>query len=257
MVIIFTVYIGFVSYLLVFQPKEKRFHMAASLQGYGLSQSMFDILNWQYPGYSDAYFERSVAFNKCGEYETGFNYLDQAVELEPMHHLGYRGHLKLRFLRDYKAALTDFDRLDMMTPEMVDAPWGEDIDFLRGECYYGLGEYQRALQYFEQSVVNQGADWVDVQAFVYQGLCHYQLENYEHAILAYKKGLVEYDTTCEAYFGLAETYLKVGDTINAKHNLKKAQESLKYKRNDPYKEFLNEIYEEDLVELSNKMLGKL
>jgi len=254
---IFTFYIVLVTYELVFKSKEKRFNIAGNMQGYELSQVKFDILNWQHPEYASAYFERSVAFNKRGDYATGFRYLNQAVELNPLEHLGYRGYMKLRFLRDYKAALTDFDRLDTMTPEVVDAPWGEDIDFLRGECYYGLGEYQRALQYFEQSVVNQGADWVDVQAFVYQGLCHYQLENYEHAILAYKKGLAEYDTTCEAYFGLAETYLKVGDTINAKHNLKKAQESLKYKRNDPYKEFLNEIYEEDLVELSNKMLGKL
>ncbi|MBW8241426.1 tetratricopeptide repeat protein [Muricauda oceani] len=247
---VFTAYSLFVAYQLFLAPKEKRFKTAGAIQGYGISQSMFDILNWQHPDYAAPYFERSVAFNKRGDYETGFGYLDTAVELKPLHHLGYRGHLKLRFLRDYKAALKDFDQLDAMTPDVVDAPWGEDIDFSRGECYYGLGDYQTALQHFEQSVINQGADWVDVQAFVYQGLCHYELENYGDAIRAFKKGLEQYDTTCEAYFGLANTYLKVGDTVSAKNSLTKAQGTLIYKRDDPYKQQLNEIYQEDLDELT-------
>ncbi|MDF0705736.1 hypothetical protein [Flagellimonas okinawensis] len=138
---LFTVYIGLVAYELVFQPKEKRFNIAAGVQGNGLSQAMFEILNWQHPKYSEAFFERSVPFNKNGDYATGFYYLNHAVELNPLEHLGYRGYMKLRFLRNYKAALADFDRLDAMTPDVVDAPWGEDIDFLRGEAYYGMGKY--------------------------------------------------------------------------------------------------------------------
>ncbi len=250
---VFTAYIGLIAYQFVFQSKEKRFHIAGNMQGYGWSQTMFGILNWQHPDYAAAFFERSVPFNKRGDYATGFYYLNTAVDLKPLHHLGYRGYMKLRFLRDYKAALVDFDRLDAMTPDVVDAPWGEDIDFLRGECYYGLQNYPKALEHFEQSVANQGADWADVQAFVYQGLCHYKMENFDKAITAFESGLTQYETTCEAYFGLAKTYLAVGDTISAKNNLVKAQETLAYKHTDPYKEYLNEIYQEDLDELSKKL----
>nr|WP_297788781.1 tetratricopeptide repeat protein [uncultured Allomuricauda sp.] len=247
---ILTLYIGFVAYILVFQPKENRFHLASSAQGNGLSQAVFGILNWQHPKYSEAFFERSVPFNKRGDYATGFYYLNHAVELDPLEHLGYRGYMKLRFLRDYKAALADFDRLDAMTPDVVDAPWGEDIDFLRGEAHYGMGNYAEAIPYFKRSISNQGADWANVQTFVYQGLCYYHLGKYEEAISSYENGLAQYDTTCEAYFGLAQVFLKLGDTIQAKYNLAKAQETIGYKYDDIYKEFLNEIYQEDLDALS-------
>ena len=243
---VFTLYTLFIGYQLFFQSKEKRFNIAGNMQGYGLSQAMFTILNWQHPNYSDPYFERSVAFNKRGDYATGFQFLDKAVELDPVRHLGYRGYMKLRFLRDYQGALADFDRLDTLTPEVVDAPWGEDIDFLRGECFYGLGKYVDALKHFKQSVENQGVDWADVQTFVYQGLCETALGNNENAISAYEQALQQYESTCEAYFGLAHVYLQLGDTTKAKEALGNAGKYIEYKRNDPYKEFLNEIYVQDI-----------
>lgn len=250
---IFTFYIGLVAYEFVFKSKEKRFSIAGNMQGYELSQAMFDILNWQYPEYASAYFERSVAFNKRGDYATGFYYLNQAVELNPLEHLGYRGYMKLRFLRDYKAALLDFDRLDTMTPEVVDAPWGEDIDFLRGESHFGLKNYQKALAHFEQSVLNQGKGWVDVQTFVYQGLCNHELGNYEQAILSFQKALEQFENTCEAHFGLARAYLQLGDTAQAMVHLRRAKDNIAYKRDDPYKEYLNEIYLQDIDALAARM----
>jgi tetratricopeptide (TPR) repeat protein len=78
---------------------------------------------------SDAWMERSVAFNKAGDFEKGFEYLNKAVELDPKLHLGYRGWIRLRKMRDYDKALQDFNILDSLTPNFVDAPWGEDIDF--------------------------------------------------------------------------------------------------------------------------------
>ena len=45
---------------------------------------------------SDAWMERSVSFNKAGDFHKGFEYLDKAVELDPKLHLGYRGWIRLR-----------------------------------------------------------------------------------------------------------------------------------------------------------------
>ncbi|WP_297704715.1 tetratricopeptide repeat protein [uncultured Eudoraea sp.] len=246
---VFTVYSLILAYQLFLTPKEKRFHLAGNMQGLGLSQAMFDILNWQHPNYSDPYFERSVAFNKRGDYATGFYYLDKAVELEPNKHLGYRGYMKLRFLRDFKGALIDFNRLDSLTPNVKDAPWGEDIDFLRGESYFGLKDYTRALEYFQQSLSNQGTDWADVQTFIYQGLCHYELADYNGAISSFESALIQYDKTCEADFGLGRTYLQLGDTLKGIDYLRKAKENIAYKRDDTYKEYLNEIYQEEIEDL--------
>jgi tetratricopeptide (TPR) repeat protein len=117
---------------------------------------------------SDEYMEYSVVkFNKAGDFHTGFIYLNKAVELNPTSHLGYRGWIRLRKIRDYDNALSDFDRLDSLTPNFVDAPWGEDIDFLRGECYFGKKNYPKAIELFNRNIKNQKEDWADIHSFVY------------------------------------------------------------------------------------------
>ncbi len=248
-----TLYTLLIVYHLFIWSKENRFKYAGNMQGVGLSQSIFAILNWQHPDYSDPFFERSVPFNKRGDYATGFHFLNKAVDLEPKKHLGYRGYIKLRLLRDYEGALSDFERLDSLTPNVVDAPWGEDIDFLRGESYYGLKRFNKALDCFSRSITNQGADWADVQTFVYQGLCYFEMSQFQNAKKAFESSLLQYEDIPEAYFGLGKTYLQIGDTTNAIKFLNKAKEKITFKREDHYKEFLNEIYIEDIEEFMESL----
>ena len=57
---------------------------------------------------SDDYMEYSVVkFNKAGDFHTGFIYLNKAVELNATSHLGYRGWIRLRKIRDYDNALSE------------------------------------------------------------------------------------------------------------------------------------------------------
>lgn len=93
------------AFILVFQDKEKRYKLAEHAQGKQLSQSMFELLKFQNPDNYDNYFEQSVAFNKYGYHDKGFELLDQAVDLDPVRHLCYRAYMKLRFLRDFDGAL--------------------------------------------------------------------------------------------------------------------------------------------------------
>lgn len=222
--------------------------MAEHMQGSLLSQKVFDLLKFQYPDYSNVYFEQSVAFNKYGNHARGFELLNQAVGIDPELHLGYRGYMKLRFLREYDAALEDFDRLDSLTPNVVDAPWGEDINFLRGECYFGNKNYQKAIESFNLSIENQGEDWADIHTFVYLGICQYELENYEKAIPEFERALIQSKHTPEAYLGLAKAYQKLGEIERAKVNILKAEENIHYKRDDYYNEYLNEIYISEILE---------
>jgi len=194
------------------------------------------------PDKSKAYMEYSIRFNKAGDFEKGFRYLDMAVELDPVTHLGYRGWIRLRKMRDYDQALNDFGLLDSLTPDVIDAPWGEDIDFLRGECYFGKRNYSQAIQSFSQSIGNHGEDWVDIQTFVYLGLSEYKLGHYEIAITQFVRALEQSANTCEAFFGLAKTYEKMGQKSKAIEYAKLAEENIAYKREDVYNEYLNEIY---------------
>lgn len=205
---------------------------------------------------SNAWMERSVSFNKAGNFEKGFEYLNKAVKLNPSSHLGYRGWIRLRKMRDYDKALIDFDRLDSLTPNFVDAPWGEDIDFLRGECYFGKKDYQNAIELFNRNIKNQKEDWADINSFVYLGLCEYELGNYEKAISEFKRALKQTKNVPESYFGMARAYQKLGQMENAKENILKAENSINYKRDDVYNEFLNEIYLSEILEFKQELNKK-
>lgn len=246
-------YISAIVFALFFMDKEKRYHIASHGQGTYISNTLFEILKFQDPDNSDNYFEQSVAYNKYGYHDKGFELLDQAVALDPKLHLGYRGYMKLRFLRDYNGALADFNRLDSLTPNFNDAPWGENIDFLRGECHYGNKDFQKAIDAFQLNIDNQDPGWADIQSFVYLGMCEYELGNYEKAITELHNALEQSDKTPEAYYYLAKVYKALDNLPEARKNILKAREHLVYKRTDPYNEFLNEIYPLEVDELENEV----
>jgi len=202
---------------------------------------------------SNEYMEYSVRFNKAGDFNQGFKYLNKAVELEPIKHLGYRGWIRLRKMRDYDKALLDFEKLDSLTPNVVDAPWGEDIDFLRGECYFGKKNYQKAIELFNRNIKNQKEDWVDIHSFVYLGLCEYELGNYKKSITEFKRALKQSKRIPESYFGMAKAYQKLGEIEKAKENIQKTEENIASKRDDFYNEFLNEIYRSEVLIFKNTL----
>ena len=161
------------------------------------------------PTFHKAYMEKSVAFNKRGQYHEGFKLLDKAVEIAPIENLGYRGYVKLYMLHDFKGAIDDFLRLDPLTPEVTDAPWGEDIYHVIGLSYQQLGELDSAKKYYDLSIQKKtallGEIWVDVKTFLYYGLVELELENYEASIVLFDKAIAYSKTYSEAYYyrGLA------------------------------------------------------
>ena len=204
---------------------------------------------------SDAWMERSVSFNKAGDFKQGFEYLNKAVQLNPSLHLGYRGWIRLRKMRDYDKALVDFDKLDSLTPNFVDAPWGEDIDFLRGECYFGKKDYEKAIELFNRSIKNQKEDWADIHSFVYLGLCEYELGNYKKSISEFERALKQSKYTTESFFGISKAYYKLGNIEKAKEYIFEAENNIHYKRDDVYNEFLNEIYLSEILDFK-QLLNK-
>lgn len=202
---------------------------------------------------SDEYMEYSVHLNKSGDFENGFKYLNKAVELDPELHLGYRGWIRLRKMRDYDKALIDFERLDSLTPNFIDAPWGENIDFLRGECYFGKKNYKKAIELFNLNVKNNKEDWVDIHTFIYLGLCEYELGNYEKAISEFERALTQSKYTTESFFGISKAYYKLGNIERAKENILEAEKNIHYKREDVYNEFLNEIYLSEILEFKEQL----
>ena len=159
-------------------------------------------------------------------------------------------------MRDYEKAIEDFDLLDSLTPNFVDAPWGEDIDFLRAECYYGKKDYKKVIELINRSIKNQKEDWADIHSFVYLGLCEFELGNYEKAISEFQRALKQSEYVPESFFGMAKAYQKLGQIDKAKENILKAESNMHYKRDDFYNEFLNEIYMSEIQEFKQQLNNK-
>ncbi len=247
--ILFILGILLICYLLLASPKEKRFSFAEHTQGMFVSQKIFDILIFQYPTYSDAYFEKSVAYNKRGDYEKGFELLNKAVEIDPKSHLGYRGWLKLDKLRDYQGCIDDLTRLDTLTPNFVDAPWGDNIYHLLGLSYKGLKNYDKALKNFD-TCINSAKDtsWVNSDVFLYKGIILNELGNYEKAIENFKVCLKLSDNDSEAYYNLGKSYVSLDSLKEAKIYFNKSLELFNrgHRRRDYYNELQDQLYLSDI-----------
>lgn len=88
---------------------------AGNYQGYKQSQQGFDKAITLCPALSYAWFEKSVPYLKRGLFVEWRKLIDKAVELDPLQHLGYRGWCRYQFLRDYKGAIEDLEKLDQLT----------------------------------------------------------------------------------------------------------------------------------------------
>lgn len=210
----------------------------------------------------EALVEKSVAFNKRGQYAIGMHYLNKGVELDPKEHLGYRGFVKLYMFRDYKGALQDFLRLDSLTPQFRDAPWGEDIYKVIGLSYMGMNMYDPALENLNRSVkeiaIDEGEDWIEPRTFMYRGICFMKRGEVDLAILSFNKQ-IQYCNECPSgYYYKAKTLIDAkSDKVEEIENLLD-RTSILVKENliesSPYFELPYQIYPSDIEELKKKFL---
>ena len=75
----------------------------------------------------------------------------------------------------------------------MDFSQGQNHDYMRGICYYGMEEYQTAYdsfdKYISKVVEEEGEEWVDVYAFLYKGLSLIKMERLDEAIIEFDRAL--------------------------------------------------------------------
>lgn len=179
------------------------------------------------PTYARAWNQMAQPHLRKGEFAKGFKMLDEAVRLNKLEFIGLRGCAKLYYLHDSDGALKDLIELDSMTPNFTDAPWGKDIYYHMGIAEKLKGNLNGALNYFDFSISNttkeRGEDWVDVKVFLYRGLVHMEVGNYELALKDFDKGILYFDKFTEAYFYKGQCYIKLNDRVKACEYFNKAK----------------------------------
>lgn len=210
--------------------------------------------------YEQAVYELSVAHLKRGMPHKWLPQYNKAVQLDSVIRIPWRGYLYLMFYRDYKKAIADFDRSDVLTPNFVDTPQGLSVDAWRGVAYLGLKEYKSSIDYFDKylkkEIADFGEEYVDVNAFLYQGIAYMELEDYEKADTCFNKVIQHsYGFSADAKYYKAFILLKKGKIEEAKVMIEMALKDFNegYFNSQPYVEVLRQLYLEDLTNLKSSI----
>ncbi|SHL55635.1 Tetratricopeptide repeat-containing protein [Chishuiella changwenlii] len=255
LLIVFTGLNTIIVYGLFFTDKEERFEIAGDFQGMYFSDFLFSILNKQYPSYSKAFMERSVAFNKIGKFHEGFLFLDKAVELTPVEYLGYRGWLKYEYLRDYNGAIKDFKTLDSLTPNFIDHPWGVNIYQLLGNSYAANKDYKNALMEYEKYLNTTDKKQYTGEFFMFYGKALENSNKYNEALNSYSKAVELDSLRADHHYYKATLLFKLKEYKEAKLLISTSLElyNKNYSYKDPYNELYMQINKRDILKYKDSI----
>jgi len=226
------------------------------LQGSKESQLKFKKVVEIDSTHDDALREISVPFLKRGMPHEWLPKFNKAVAQDPKTWVPYRGHHYLLFYRDYKKAIADFNASDTLTPH-IDHPQGHSVDYWRGIAYLGLKDFETALRYWDKHIKKEsedtGEDWVELEAFLYRGITHYESGNYKRAIQDFEKIEVLFSHSAEAKYYWALCLLKLDERERAKSILDEAASDYKQelRLSHNYVELPYQIYLSDIEELKS------
>ena len=240
---------------------KKHFETAEKYTGQGTPTNMrlIETAIKLDPDNAAAWRELSVPYLKRGIPHEWKPLFDSAVKKDPISWRGWRGYLKLYFYRDYEGAILDFNATDSLTPNFTDYPQGQSVDYMRGLCYLGLKDYQKAksffLTYINEVTLKSGENWVDVNAFLYCGITYSRLQKPDTAIIFFDKGIKNYDKFSDGFFHKANIKLELGKSTEALELLISGKELFKkgYFHQREYVEVQEQLYLSDFDELENKI----
>ncbi len=208
------------------------------------------------PRNEEAWTQLSAPYLHRGLYDEWHNYIEKAIELHPQESGPLRGMNKLHFFRDYAGALYDFDLTDTLTVDKTDYIYinrkALSVDYMRGLCYLGLKNYDRAKEYFNRYYTTEsqktGSTEVDNTAFLYIAMISNEQQDYEQAIADVSQGLEHGFPTADLYYQLAFAQFMLGQAAEAEQSLTRCRDLYndgKHNRHRLY-EVIGQLYMRDI-----------
>ena len=226
------------------------FNKDSASQGSRQSQEHFDEAIALCPTFSNAYMEKSVPYLKRGDFITWKTLIDKAVDLDPKIHLPYRAWCKFQFLRDYKGAIADFDKMEKLSlklNEYFSQNGDYNLEVVKGICYSALGQKEKAISIFENYLSrtdrNQG-----LYDYYQLGVTYFESGKYDKALENFEKQSKYNDFAENIYFKSKVAKIRNKDYLDLKtFALKSYDEGKKMK--DVYTHHFNKVYRRQIEEL--------
>lgn len=202
------------------------------------------------PTFDYAYWAKSIAYLKSGDFVTWKKLIDKAVELNPKEHLGYRGWCRYQFFRDYKGAIKDIEKLD----SLVDYDIGQSqngtyhLNIAKGLCYKAIGEKEKAIEIIENQIkLNEQEDFVGAYDYLHLGVLYLETGKFEKAVEVFKKQSQNNELAENQYYS-ALAFLNLDQSTAYRSSLEKAMELYREgsQMSDPYSNPMDKIYLENI-----------
>ena len=218
-------------------------------QGTKASQLQFDKAIELCPSFDYAYFEKAVPYLKRGDFITWRKLIDKAVELNPTGHLGYRGWCKYQFVRDYRGAIKDLEKLDSLLTYDIGYSINGDyhLNVAKALCYKALGQKKKAIEIIETQLTQKGYSPMTYD-YLHLGVLKMENGDTDGGIEYLEKSIAFNDYLAEPYYYLGLIYRSQNLTKEFKKNMEKAKAYyLKgYKHFDPYTHPMDKVYLADI-----------
>ena len=164
------------------------------------------------PNYSDAYYNRGIAYDNKGNYDQAIKDYNKAIELNPNHTNAYNNRgLTYDKKGDYNQAIKDYSKAIELKPNYSDAYNN------RGNAYYNKGDHDQAIKDYNKAIdLNTNYE----NAYYNRGVAYGNKGNYDQAIKDFEKALKIMPSFSIASSNLQEAKLK-RENKNNKENIKK------------------------------------
>ncbi|PRY05332.1 tetratricopeptide repeat protein [Pontibacter ummariensis] len=218
-------------------------------QGSRKSQGLFDKAIELCPSLDYAYYEKSVPYLKRGDLITWKKLIDKAVALNPTGRLGYRGWCRYQFVKDYKGAIQDIEKLDSLVKYDIGYSQNGDyhLNIVKALCYKAIGQKEKAISIIENQLQQDNYSPLPYD-FLHLGVLKMEMGYTDEALKDLQKSIQLNSYLADSYYYLGLIYKKAGQYKSFKENMEKAKALyLKgYKRLDSYTEPLDKVYLADI-----------
>lgn len=208
-----------------------------------------------------AYWAKSIAYLKSGDFITWKKLIDKAVDLNPIEYLGYRGWCRYQFFRDYQGAINDIETIESLIS--LDIGYSQNgtyhLKVVKGLCYKALGCIDKAISIIENQIkLNEEIDFVGQYDYLHLGVLYLETNQFQKAINTFLKQSKNNELTENQYY-LAIAYYKLNEKDKYIECLEKSKTLYKNgkKMFDVYDSPMDKIYLNEIENLlENKKIWK-
>ncbi|MCG7502819.1 hypothetical protein MHM83_13195 [Tenacibaculum sp. Mcav3-52] len=204
--------------------------------------------------YDKAYWAKSIAYLKSGDFLSWKPLIDKAVELNPKMHLGYRGWCRYQFFRDYKGAIKDIEQYEKIIKDDIGYCQNGDyhLRIAKAICYKAVGKKDKAIKIIEDYLKDNNEE-PDLYNYFHLGVLYFEKGNYNRALSNLMKQKENNNLADNRYY-IAMCYKKKNNLNKYKEIILEAKKLFEegYLLNDPYTHHYDKVYLSQIEEEINK-----